>query len=193
MDGSPPDAFVQFGGQTPLGLAPALNAAGIELRGLDLDAIDATEERMRFAGLVERLGIPQPQGGMAASVEEAFVVAERVGYPVIVRPSFVIGGLAIGFAYAPDDLARIVARAVAVDEERPVRIDAYLEGLELDVDAVTDGRMSSSPASSSTSSGRGCTAVTRSACTRRSTSRRLTSNWWSMRSRASRARSASAG
>ena len=139
VDGSPPDAFVQFGGQTPLGLAPALDAAGIELRGLDLDAIDATEERMRFAGLVERLGIPQPQGGMAASVEEAFVVAERVGYPVIVRPSFVIGGLAIGFAYGPDDLARIVARAVAVDEERPVRIDAYLEGLELDVDAVTDG------------------------------------------------------
>jgi carbamoyl-phosphate synthase large subunit len=140
LDGDAPDAFVQFGGQTPLGLAPALDAAGIELRGLDVDAIDATEERMRFAGLVERLGIPQPQGGMAASVEEAFVVAERVGYPVIVRPSFVIGGLAIGFAYGPDDLARIVSRAVAVDEERPVRIDAYLEGLELDVDAVTDGQ-----------------------------------------------------
>ena len=139
-DGEAPDAFIQFGGQTPLGLAPAIAGAGVELRGLDLEAIDATEERMRFAGLVERLGIPQPQGGMAASVEEAFVVAERVGYPVIVRPSFVIGGLAIGFAYGPEDLARIVARAVAVDEERPVRIDAYLEGLELDVDAVTDGQ-----------------------------------------------------
>jgi carbamoyl-phosphate synthase large subunit len=72
-------------------------------------------------------------------VDEAFVVAERVGYPVIVRPSFVIGGLAIDFAYGPDDLARIVARATAVDQERPVRIDAYLEGMELDVDAVTDG------------------------------------------------------
>ncbi len=139
VDGQAPDAFIQFGGQTPLGLAPAIAGAGVELRGLDLDAIDITEERMRFAGLVERLGIPQPQGGMAASVDEAFVVAERVGYPVIVRPSFVIGGLAIGFAYGPDDLARIVSRAVAVDEERPVRIDAYLEGLELDVDAVTDG------------------------------------------------------
>jgi carbamoyl-phosphate synthase large subunit len=137
--GEAPDAFVQFGGQTPLGLAPALDAAGIELRGIDLDAIDITEERMRFAGLVERLGIPQPAGGRAASVEEAFVVAERVGYPVIVRPSFVIGGLAIDFAYGPDDLARIVARATAVDQERPVRIDAYLEGMELDVDAVTDG------------------------------------------------------
>ncbi len=137
--GDAPDAFVQFGGQTPLGLAPALDAAGVELRGIDLEAIDMTEERMRFAGLVERLGIPQPAGGRAASVDEAFVVAERVGYPVIVRPSFVIGGLAIDFAYGPDDLARIVARATAVDQERPVRIDAYLEGMELDVDAVTDG------------------------------------------------------
>ena len=134
-----PDAFVQFGGQTPLGLAGALDSAGITLRGLDLDAIDQTEERMRFAGLVDRLGIPQPEGGMASSVEEAFVVAERVGYPVIVRPSFVIGGLAVEFAYGPDDLARIIARAVAVDDDRPVRIDAYLEGLELDVDAISDG------------------------------------------------------
>ncbi len=139
VDGVAPDAFVQFGGQTPLGLATALVEAGIELRGLDLEAIDQTEERMRFAGLVERLGIPQPQGGRAASVDEAFVVAERVGYPVIVRPSFVIGGLAVDFAYGPDDLARIIERAVAVDAERPVRIDAYLEGLELDVDAVSDG------------------------------------------------------
>jgi len=139
LDGTQPDAFIQFGGQTPLGLAEPLAAAGIQLRGLDLDAIDQTEERMRFAGLVERLGIPQPHGGMASSVEEAFVVAEEVGYPVIVRPSFVIGGLAVDFAYGPEDLERIIARAVAVDDERPVRIDAYLEGLELDVDAVTDG------------------------------------------------------
>jgi carbamoyl-phosphate synthase large subunit len=139
VDGVMPDAFVQFGGQTPLGLAAAVADAGAQLRGLDLEAIDQTEERMRFAGLVDRLGIPQPQGGMAASVEEAHVVAERLGYPVIVRPSFVIGGLAVDFAFGPDDLARIIARAVAVDDERPVRIDAYLEGLELDVDAITDG------------------------------------------------------
>jgi carbamoyl-phosphate synthase large subunit len=138
-DDSLPDAFIQFGGQTPLGLAGALHEGGVSLRGLDLDAIDQTEERMRFAGLVERLGIPQPEGGMAASVEEAFIVAERVGYPVIVRPSFVIGGLAVDFAYGPDDLARIIERAVAVDDERPVRIDAYLEGLEIDVDAISDG------------------------------------------------------
>ncbi len=139
IDGQAPDAFIQFGGQTPLGLAGPLAAAGLQLRGLDLDAIDQTEERMRFAGLVERLGIPQPEGGMASSVDEAFVVADRVGYPVIVRPSFVIGGLAVDFAYGPDDLARIIERAVAVDDERPVRIDAYLEGLEIDVDAISDG------------------------------------------------------
>jgi len=134
-----PDAFVQFGGQTPLGLAPALDAAGIRLRGLDLAALDATEERTRFAGLVERLGIPQPEGGMATSADEALVVAERVGYPVIVRPSYVIGGLAVAFAFGPDDLARLVERAMAIDQEHPVRLDAFMEGLEIDVDAVTDG------------------------------------------------------
>ncbi|HYI22790.1 MAG TPA: carbamoyl-phosphate synthase large subunit, partial [Candidatus Limnocylindrales bacterium] len=139
VDGAMPDAFVQFGGQTPLGLASPLDAAGVTLRGLDLEAIDQTEERMRFAGLVERLGIPQPNGGQASSLDEALAVADEVGYPVIVRPSFVIGGLAVDFAYGPQDLAAIIARAVAVDDERPVRIDAYLEGMELDVDAVTDG------------------------------------------------------
>jgi carbamoyl-phosphate synthase large subunit len=137
--GSAPPALVQFGGQTPLGLAEPLSEEGIELLGLDLETIDVTEERTRFAGLVERLGIPQPEGGMASSLDEALVVAERVGYPVIVRPSYVIGGLAIGFAYGPDDLARLLQRAAAVDQERPVRLDAFLEGLEVDVDAVCDG------------------------------------------------------
>jgi carbamoyl-phosphate synthase large subunit len=134
-----PPALIQFGGQTPLGLAEPLAAAGIELLGLDLEMIDVTEERTRFAGLVERLGIPQPEGGMATSLDEALVVAERVGYPVIARPSYVIGGLAIGFAYGPDDLAGLLGRAAALDQERPVRLDAFLEGLEVDVDAVCDG------------------------------------------------------
>ncbi|CAN5241920.1 carbamoyl-phosphate synthase large subunit [soil metagenome] len=134
-----PGAFVQFGGQTPLALAQPLSDAGIVLHGLTVDAIDQTEERMRFAGLVDRLGIPQPEGGMASSLEEALAVAERIGYPLIVRPSFVIGGLAVDFAYGPGDLARLIQRASAIDDERPVRLDAYLEGLELDVDAVTDG------------------------------------------------------
>ena len=137
----PPDlpAMVAFGGQTPLNLAAPLVAAGIELLGSDLEAIDQAEERTRFAALLDRLGIPQPEGGMARSIEEAVTLAERIGYPVIVRPSFVIGGLAIDFCYSPDDLVRQLAAATVVDPDRPVRIDRYLEGIEVDVDAVSDG------------------------------------------------------
>ncbi len=132
-------ALIQFGGQTPLNLAVALEAAGVPLPGIDVEAIDRTEERTRFAGMIEALGIPQPRGGIATSLDEALAVADEVGYPVLVRPSFVIGGLAIDFCYGPDDLERQLAAATIVTEERPVRIDAYLEGLEVDVDAVTDG------------------------------------------------------
>ncbi len=132
-------AFVQFGGQTPLNLAKALAAAGVPLLGASLETIDQAEDRVRFSALVDRLGIPQPDGGMARSVEEAATLAERIGYPVIVRPSFVIGGLAIDFAYSPDDLVAQLAAATVVDPDRPVRIDRYLEGVEVDVDAVADG------------------------------------------------------
>jgi carbamoyl-phosphate synthase large subunit len=132
-------ALVQFGGQTPLNLAAGLSAAGVPLLGADLEAIDQSEERTRFAVLLDRLGIPQPEGGMARSVEEALTLAERIGYPVIVRPSFVIGGLAIDFAYSPSDLVRQLAMATVVEPDRPVRIDRYLEGVEVDVDAVSDG------------------------------------------------------
>ena len=109
------------------------------LLGIDLEAIDQAEERIRFAALLDRLGIPQPEGGMAHSVEEALTLAERIGYPVIVRPSFVIGGLAIDFCYSPEDLVRQLATATVVDPDRPVRIDRYLEGVEVDVDAISDG------------------------------------------------------
>ncbi len=132
-------AMVAFGGQTPLNLAASLAAAGVELLGSDLEAIDQAEERTRFSALLDRLGIPQPEGGMARSIEEAVTLAERIGYPVIVRPSFVIGGLAIDFCYSPDDLVRQLAAATVVDPDRPVRIDRYLEGIEVDVDAVSDG------------------------------------------------------
>ncbi|HJP89120.1 MAG TPA: carbamoyl-phosphate synthase large subunit [Candidatus Limnocylindrales bacterium] len=132
-------AMVAFGGQTPLNLAAPLADAGVELLGSDLEAIDQAEERTRFAALLDRLGIPQPEGGMARSVEEAITLAERIGYPVIVRPSFVIGGLAIDFCYSPEDLVRQLAMATVVDPDRPVRIDRYLEGIEVDIDAVSDG------------------------------------------------------
>ena len=132
-------AVVAFGGQTPLNLAAPLAAGGVPLLGSDLEAIDQAEERIRFSALLDRLGIPQPDGGMAHSVEEALTLAERIGYPVIVRPSFVIGGLAIDFCYAPEDLARQLTAAAVVDPDRPVRIDRYLEGVEVDIDAVSDG------------------------------------------------------
>ncbi|HEX5241392.1 MAG TPA: hypothetical protein VFW20_10380, partial [Candidatus Limnocylindrales bacterium] len=132
-------AFVAFGGQTPLNLAAPLATGGVPLLGSDLEAIDQAEERTRFAALLDRLGIPQPEGGMAHSIEEALTIAERIGYPVIVRPSFVIGGLAIDFCYSPDDLVRQLAAATVVDPDRPVRIDRYLEGIEVDVDAISDG------------------------------------------------------
>jgi carbamoyl-phosphate synthase large subunit len=132
-------AVVAYGGQTPLNLASSLAAGGVPLLGSDLEAIDQAEERIRFAALLDRLGIPQPEGGMAHSVEEALTLAERIGYPVIVRPSFVIGGLAIDFCYSPEDLARQLAAATVVDPDRPVRIDRYLEGVEVDVDVVSDG------------------------------------------------------
>jgi len=132
-------AMVAFGGQTPLNLAAPLAAAGVELLGSDLESIDQAEERTRFAALLDRLGIPQPEGGMARSIEEALTLAERIGYPVIVRPSFVIGGLAIDFCYSPEDLIRQLPAATVVDPDRPVRIDRYLEGIEVDVDAVSDG------------------------------------------------------
>jgi carbamoyl-phosphate synthase large subunit len=132
-------AVVAFGGQTPLNLAAPLAAGGVPLLGSDLEAIDQAEERTRFSALLDRLGIPQPEGGMAHSVDEALTLAERIGYPVIVRPSFVIGGLAIDFCYSADDLERQLAAATVVDPDRPVRIDRYLEGVEVDVDAVSDG------------------------------------------------------
>jgi len=110
------------------------------LLGSDLEAIDQAEERTRFSALLDRLGIPQPEGGMAHSVEEALTLADRIGYPVIVRPSFVIGGLAIDFCYSASDLARQLAAATIVDPDRPVRIDRYIEGVEVDVDAISDGR-----------------------------------------------------
>jgi len=132
-------AVVAYGGQTPLNLAAPLAAAGVPLLGSDLETIDQAEERTRFSALLDRLGIPQPEGGMAHSIEEAVTLAERIGYPVIVRPSFVIGGLAIDFCYSPDDLFRQLAAATVVDPDRPVRVDRYLEGIEVDVDAVSDG------------------------------------------------------
>ncbi len=132
--------FAQFGGQTPLNLAGPLQAAGVPLLGTPLEAIHAAEDRDAFGRLLAELGIPAAPWGMAASREEARHVAARLGYPVMVRPSFVLGGRAMAVAFDEGELDRFVGEAAAVGGDRPVLIDLYLDGAqELDVDLVCDG------------------------------------------------------
>jgi carbamoyl-phosphate synthase large subunit len=132
--------LVQFGGQTPLNLARGLVAAGVPIWGTSQDAIDLAEDRGRFGELLRRLEIEQPESGMASDLETAREVARRIGYPVLVRPSYVLGGRAMAIAYDDDGLARYLAEATAISEGAPVLIDRYLEdAFEVDVDAVGDG------------------------------------------------------
>ena len=169
-------AFVQFGGQTPLNLAAPLAAAGVPLLGADLEAIDQSEERTRFAALLDRLGIPQPEGGMAHSVEEALTLADRIGYPVIVRPSFVIGGLAIDFAYSPATSSASWRWRRSSTPIGRSGSTATSRGSRSTSTRCPTARTSSSPACSSTSSGPASTRATRSASSRRRRSRRATAS-----------------
>jgi carbamoyl-phosphate synthase large subunit len=133
--------IVQFGGQTPLKLAAALAKAGIPILGTSPDAIDLAEDRERFAALVERLGLRQPQNGIARSREEALAVAERIGYPVLTRPSYVLGGRAMEIVDGPAQLEDYIVTAVQVSGDSPVLIDKYLrDAIEVDVDAISDGK-----------------------------------------------------
>ncbi len=130
---------VQFGGQTPLRLSVALQQAGVKLLGTSADSIDLAEDRRRFSDLLDRLGIPQPKSGTATSVEQARKVARIIGFPVVVRPSYVLGGRAMAIVYDQATLDRYMATAVAASPEHPVLIDRFLEdAFELDVDAVAD-------------------------------------------------------
>jgi carbamoyl-phosphate synthase large subunit len=132
--------IVQFGGQTPLKLAAALEKAGIPILGTSPDAIDLAEDRERFAALVERLGLRQPENGIARSREEAIAVAERIGYPVLTRPSYVLGGRAMEIVDGPAQLEDYIVTAVQVSGDSPVLIDKYLrDAIEVDVDAICDG------------------------------------------------------
>jgi carbamoyl-phosphate synthase large subunit len=132
--------IVQFGGQTPLKLAAALAKEGIPILGTSPDAIDLAEDRERFAALVDRLGLRQPENGMARSREEAIAVAERIGYPVLTRPSYVLGGRAMEIVDGPAQLDDYIATAVQVSGDSPVLIDQYLrDAIEVDVDAISDG------------------------------------------------------
>jgi carbamoyl-phosphate synthase large subunit len=132
--------IVQFGGQTPLNLAAALQAAGVPILGTSPDAIDLAEDRDRFGALLEELDIPAPDHGSARTVEEAIAVAAQISYPVVVRPSYVLGGRAMAIVDGEADLRRYMAEAVSVVEGKPVLIDKFLEdAFEVDVDAVCDG------------------------------------------------------
>ncbi|NOZ79724.1 MAG: carbamoyl-phosphate synthase large subunit, partial [Acidobacteria bacterium] len=137
----PVGVIVQLGGQTPLGLAADLEAAGVAIMGTGREAIDQAEDRGRFGQLLARLHLAQPPGRVVTSMADALAVAAQLGYPVLVRPSYVLGGRAMEIVYADEDLKDYLERAAAVDPNRPVLVDRYLErAIEVDVDAVADGR-----------------------------------------------------
>ena len=138
----PLGVIVQFGGQTPLRLAAALERAGVSILGTSPDAIDRAEDRERFADLIVKLGLRQPKNGTARSVGAAHKLAQRIGYPVMVRPSYVLGGRAMQIVHGPDALEVYMREAVAVSPEHPVLVDRFLaDAIEVDVDAICDGRV----------------------------------------------------
>src|SRR5213595_2601594 len=138
--GTPVGVIVQFGGQTPLNLALPLKAAGVSIIGTSPESIDLAEDRKRFNKLLEELDIPQAPGAMAASIEEAVAGAAKIGYPVLVRPSYVLGGRAMVIAYDEESVIRYMKEAVEYSQDRPVLIDHFLEdAIEVDVDALCDG------------------------------------------------------
>ncbi|MDA5194977.1 carbamoyl-phosphate synthase large subunit [Govanella unica] len=132
--------IVQFGGQTPLKLAKALEDANVPILGTSPDAIDLAEDRRRFQELLARIDLRQPMNGIATSVEEARVIVERLGYPVLIRPSYVLGGRAMEIVHDNTNLERYMTEAVTVSGDSPILIDSYLAGaIEVDVDALSDG------------------------------------------------------
>lgn len=136
----PAGVLVQLGGQTPLKLAQGLAAAGVPIWGTSPDAIDMAEDRGRFGALMDELGVAMPPGGIARSFEEALAVAQRIGYPALVRPSYVLGGRAMQIVYDDTGLRRYLAEAVSAAPDQPILVDRFLEGaIEVDVDAVFDG------------------------------------------------------
>ena len=136
----PKGVIVQFGGQTPLKIAEQLHAAGVTILGTSQDAIDLAEDRERFGGVLQKLGLQAPPYGTARSAEEALEIAETIGYPVLVRPSYVLGGRAMEIIYERAGLERYIKTAVKASPRHPVLIDRFLErSTEIDVDAVCDG------------------------------------------------------
>jgi carbamoyl-phosphate synthase large subunit len=136
----PDGVIVQFGGQTPLNIARELAEAGVKILGTSVDAIDLAEDRDRFRKMMEQMKIPMPESGMASSLEEARMVANRIGYPLMVRPSYVLGGRGMEVIHDVEMLERYVLAAVDVTPERPILIDRFLDNaLEMEADALSDG------------------------------------------------------
>ena len=136
----PEGVIVQFGGQTPLNIARELERSGARILGTSVDSIDIAEDRERFAALLEKLNIPQPENGIAHSLEEAKEIARKIGFPVLVRPSYVLGGRAMDIVYDEETLERYITEALEVSPEKPILIDKFLEdAIEVEVDALCDG------------------------------------------------------
>jgi carbamoyl-phosphate synthase large subunit len=139
---NPDGVILQFGGQTPLKLAAALEEKGAKIIGTSPASIDEAEDREMFANLVTRLGLKQPENGLARNLEEAISAAKRIGYPVLVRPSFVLGGRAMMIVFGEEELRKYMSEAVEASNEKPVLIDKFLQdAIEVDVDCISDGKI----------------------------------------------------
>ena len=139
----PEGVIVQFGGQTPLNLAEGLKAAGVPIIGTQPESIEMAEDRKLFAAMLDKLGLRQTPSGTAVSADEAVSIAQKIGYPVLVRPSFVLGGRAMELVYNDEDLRRYMQNAIEVSPDRPVLVDRFLEdAIEVDVDCIADGEIS---------------------------------------------------
>lgn len=136
----PEGVIVQFGGQTAINLAGPLTKAGVKVFGTSVGNIDKAEDREKFDALLEKLGIPRPQGASVTNVRDAVTVAAGIGYPVVVRPSYVLGGRAMEIVYSEAELNDYMTRAVKASPEHPVLVDRYMQGTEVEVDAIADGR-----------------------------------------------------
>lgn len=136
---NPLGVIVQFGGQTAINLAAALEQRGVKVLGTPVDAIDTAEDREKFDALLEELGIPRPKAGVARSAEEALAKSGDIGFPLLVRPSYVLGGRAMEIVYNPEELRTYMETAVEASPEKPVLIDRYISGTEVEVDALCDG------------------------------------------------------
>ncbi|WP_378956646.1 carbamoyl-phosphate synthase large subunit [Pelosinus sp. sgz500959] len=136
----PEGVIVQFGGQTAINLAGPLAKAGVKIMGTSVEDIDRAEDREKFDALLESLNIPRPRGGTVTNGEDAVLEAAKIGYPVVVRPSYVLGGRAMEIVYDEDELKDYMTRAVKASPEHPVLVDRYMQGTEVEVDAISDGK-----------------------------------------------------